>query len=103
MESTGNLNVDYIIRGLAQYFYPVNSLSKKKRAIRRGMKKTCSLTVRNYAARLIELNEHLASFPGATLTDEIGVTELNEIILNNMPNSCYKKAYIQGFDCESIT
>ena len=32
------LNVDYIITGLAQYFPPVNSLSKQKRAMRRGIK-----------------------------------------------------------------
>ena len=37
-ESTENLNVDYIIRGLAQYFTPVNFLSKYTRAMRRGMK-----------------------------------------------------------------
>ena len=28
VESTETLNVDYIIRGLAQYFYPANSMSK---------------------------------------------------------------------------
>ena len=47
------LNVDYIIRGLAQYSPLVKFLSKQKRAMRRGMKKTRSLTVRRYAARLI--------------------------------------------------
>ena len=31
------------------------------------------------------------------------MTELNEILLNNMPNSWSKKWYVQGFDCESIT
>ena len=38
VEFKGTLNVDYIIRGLAQYFPPVNYLSKKKRAMQRGMK-----------------------------------------------------------------
>ena len=38
LERTENLNVDYIIRGLAQYFPSVNSLPKQKRAMRRGMK-----------------------------------------------------------------
>ena len=60
---------------------------------------TCSLTIRRYAARLIDLNEYLASFLGATLTDKIGVTELNGILLNRMPNSWSKQAYVQGFDC----
>ena len=65
--------------------------------------KTRSLTVRRYAACLIDLNEYLASFLGATLTDKIGVTKLNEILLNIMPNSWSKQAYVQGFDFESIT
>ena len=69
------LNVDYIIRCLAQNFPPVNSLSKQKRAIRRGMKKPRSITVNCYAALLIDLNEYLVSFPVVNLTDKIGVTE----------------------------
>ena len=71
--------------------------------MRHEVKKTRSMTIRHYAAHLIDLNEYLASFPGATLTDNIGVTKLNEILLNSMPNSWSKQAYVQGFDCESIT
>ena len=67
----------------------------------RCMKKPHSLKVRQYAARLIDLNEYLDSFPGATMTDKIGVTELNDISLKIMPNSWYMKAYLQGFDCKS--
>ena len=86
VENTENLNVDYYIKGLALYFYRVYSLSKQKHAMRRGMKKLQSLKVINYMARLIDLNEYLVSFPGANLADKIGITELNEIILNRMPN-----------------
>ena len=71
--------------------------------MRRGMKKTRTLTVRRYAARLIDINEYLESFPRANLTDKIGVTELNEILLNSIPNSRSKQAYVQGFDCEYMT
>ena len=38
VESTETLDVDYIIRGLAQYFYHVNFLSKQKHEMRHGMK-----------------------------------------------------------------
>ena len=38
VEVTKPLNIDYIIRGLAQCFSPVNFLSKQKRAMRRGIK-----------------------------------------------------------------
>ena len=48
------------------------------------------------------LNEYFASFPGATTTDKIGVTEINEILLKSMPNSWSKQAYFQGFYCDSI-
>ena len=103
VESTETLDVDYIIWGLAQYFYHVNFLSKQKHEMRHGMKKIRSLTIRHYVARLIDLNEYLASFLGVNLTDKIRVTELNEILLNSMPNSCSIQAYVQGLDCESIT
>ena len=61
-----------------------------------------SLNVRLYAARLIYLNQYLASFTGVTLNDKIGITELNKILLNSMPNSWSNQAYAQDFDCEYI-
>ena len=67
------------------------------------MKKSCSLKVKRYAARLIDMNEYLASYPRAILSDTIYVTELNDIPLKSMHNSWYKQAYVQGFDCESIS
>ena len=38
VESMETLNVHYIIRGLAQFSFSVNLLSKQKRAMRRGIK-----------------------------------------------------------------
>ena len=55
--------------------------------MRRGIKKMRSLRVRCYAEHLIYLNEYFNLLPGETLADKIGVTELNEILLNSMPNS----------------
>ena len=39
IESKETLNMDYIIRGLSQYFPPVNLLPKQKRTMRRGIQK----------------------------------------------------------------
>ena len=61
------------------------------------------LTVRRYAAHLIELDEYLASFPGANFSDNIVVTESNEILLNSLPNNWSKQDYVQVFDAEYIT
>ena len=56
------------------------------------MKKLHGLKVRRYAARLIDLNMYFSSFPGDTSSEKIGVTELNKILLNSIPNSCSKHA-----------
>ena len=96
------LNIEDIIKVFVQYLPPVNLLLKKKRSMRHGMKKPHALTVRRNAACLIDLNEYLKYFPGATFNDKIGITEPNKIILNSVPTSCYIQAYLQGFDCESI-
>ena len=71
--------------------------------MRHGTKNPRGLAVRHYAARLIDLNEHLASFLGAIFSGKIGITELNDILLNSMHNSWSKQAYVQGFECEYIS
>ena len=58
--------------------------------MRRGIKKIRSLKVRRFAARLIDMNEYLDSFAGATLADKIYVTEL----IVSMPNSWSKHAQV---------
>ena len=62
--------------------------------MRLRIKKLCSLKVRQYAAPLIDMNEYLTSILWETLSDKIHVTELNEIILNIIPNSWSKQAYV---------
>ena len=71
--------------------------------MRRATRKPHRFKVRYYVTHLIDLNEYLDSFPVAKLTDKIGMTDLNEILLNSMPNSWSKQAYVQIFDCEYIT
>ena len=41
--------------------------------------------------------------PWEKISEKICVTELNEHFLNIIPNSWNKQAYVQVFDCESIT
>ena len=53
VEGTEILDVYYIIRFLAQYFLPVNFLSKQKHAMRCRMKRLRSITIRRYAECLI--------------------------------------------------
>ena len=75
--SETQLDVDYLLKGLAWYSPPVNSLPKQRRAMCRCMKNLRSLKLRRYAARLIDLNEYLDSIPGKTMYDKMGATEVN--------------------------
>ena len=52
---------------------------------------------------MIDINECLSVLPGAKASDKIFETELNEILLNSMPNIWIRQAYVQGFYCETIT
>ena len=61
-----------------------------------------SLKVICCVACLIDLNNSLALFPGATLPDTIGMTKLSEILLNSMPARWSKQACVQGFGFEPI-
>ena len=70
--------------------------------MRRCTKNPRSLKVRHYDACLVDLNEYLASFPGATMSEKMGVTGLNEILYNSMPNIWSNQAYVQGSYCETI-
>ena len=58
--------------------------------MRHGMRKLSGLNGRSYTTNLIDLNKYLDSFPGATLSGKVGITEFNEILLNSMPNSWSK-------------
>ena len=96
------LTVDYLLKGLLWYFFLWIRFQNKSVQCGAVWKKTRSLKVRIYAARLIDLNEYLASFLGAAVYDKIGITELNDILLNSLSNSWYKQAYVQGFYYKSI-
>ena len=71
--------------------------------MRRVLSKPRGIKVRRYTAYFIDLKKYLGSFPGATLSVKICVTELREILLNSMPTSWSKQEYLKGFDGESIS
>ena len=71
--------------------------------VHRRMRNTRKLKVRRYANFLIDINYYLADFSGEKSSDKTAETELNEILVNSMPNGCINQAYVQGFACETIT
>ena len=97
VEIAETLNFDYIIRVFVPVLFLCKFSVKTEALIAPWNEIPRSLTVGQCAARLIDLNGYVASFPGGAFTDNISVTELNEILLNIMHNSWSKQAYIQDF------
>ena len=63
------------------------------------MRKPRGVKLRRYSSHLINLNKYLDLLPVATMYDKIGVTELDKIMFNIMPNRWSK----QALDCESMS
>ena len=70
--SMNNKHLNRIILVSGTHFFPVNVLSKQKRAMRRRMRKLRELKVGRYAACLVDLNDYLAALPGKKASDYIG-------------------------------
>ena len=71
--------------------------------MRQGTKNPRSLKERNYADRTIDIKEYLSVFLGEKSSDKICEMQLNEILLNSVPNTWIRHSYVQWFDCETIT
>ena len=52
---------------------------------------------------MVYINEYLNVLLVVKAGYNIGEKELNEILLNSMPNVWIKQACVQGFYCETIT
>ena len=81
--------------GLLDYLFPINSLSKQKRAIRCYMNKPHTLSINILTAFLTELNNYLPLFPGSNASKNMKGEELDRILLHTTPNSWAKHAYLQ--------
>ena len=70
--------------------------------MRRKMRNPRKLKVRWYAVHLIDFNEYLDAYLEQSKVIFLEM-ELNEILLNSVSNILIRQAYVQGFDCESIS
>ena len=58
-----------------------------------------NLKVRSYPTFTIDLNEDLAVLPEEKASEKFVDIELDEILLNSIPNIWIRQSYVQGYDC----
>jgi hypothetical protein len=87
-----------VIEDMGEYVFPRRALQMEKRFMQRYMRKPRKLKMRDFMARVEELNHDLRYFPtfvpGARLLED----ELLDIYENGVPNTWQKQFLLQGFD-----
>lgn len=89
------------IKAMTAYIFPQKALRTQTRWMRRQMRKPLDMKIRDYVARVQELNSMLKDFPpireGGT-PKKMDEDELKDIIECSAPNSWRKQMDLQGFD-----
>ena len=69
------------------YFFPLNTINKKKGAMRQTMRKSQDLQSKRFAARLTELKNYPPLFQVFIFTKKMDPEDLNNILLRVVPNA----------------
>ena len=93
-ENTTNNHIKHILDILLDYSPTLNTLSKKKQAIRRVIRKPSDMPLKHFVAQLTKINNFLPLFPGSDASKNIPPEELNEIILHAVPNGWENQSYL---------
>jgi len=90
-----------VLKKVTASVFPVKSLQKQKRYMRRFFKKPGIMSIKAYVERVIEINEYLPLFPDPTSTlaaDKLPDDELLDLLEFSIPRAWQKQMVLQGFD-----
>ena len=90
-----------VLKKVTASVFPVKSLQKQKRYMRRFFKKPGIMSIKAYVERVIEINEYLPSFPDPSSTlvsTKLPDDELLDLLEFSIPRAWQKQMVLQGFD-----
>jgi hypothetical protein len=87
-----------VVDDMGAYVFPRRALQMEKRYMRRYMRKPRRLKMREYMARVEELNNDLRYFPAYVNGSRLLEDELLDIYEYGVPASWQKRFLLQGFD-----
>ena len=93
-----NANFDVVLKEVTTHVFPRRALTYQKRYMRRHMRKPKTMTTRDFAARVAELNAYLKEFPPFVNNQELPEEEVLDILEFGVPNSWQKNMVLQGFE-----
>jgi hypothetical protein len=93
-----NANFELCLRDVSTHIFPQRALAHQKRYMRRYMRKPREVAMREFAARVAEMNEYLSQFPPFDNDQSLTNEEIVDILEFAVPNSWQKSMVLQGFD-----
>ena len=89
---------DHGMQGIIEYLCPPLCLQTTKRYLRRHCRKPNHVTTRQFAIRLLQINEELAFLPPANPNNRLPADEINDILTNGIPKSWQREMFRQGYE-----
>jgi len=91
-------NYQAVMRDLMLYIFPKKALRIQKRYMRRQMRKPREMRVRDFVARVQEMNNYLKYFPPFEDVQILPEDEILDILESAVPNTWQKEFVRSGFD-----
>jgi hypothetical protein len=92
------IHYDQVMKDISNYVFPTRALQVQKRYMRRHMRKAPYMKMKEYMARVEELNNYLSMYPGYTNGDELHEDELLDIYEYGIPKSWSRQFLLQNWD-----
>ena len=87
-----------VLKDLTAYVMPRKALSNQKRYMRRFLRKPIHMKIREFVARVQELNQLLSYFPPGGDNQRLSQDDLLELLESSIPNSWQREFTRTGFD-----
>jgi hypothetical protein len=97
------VHYEEVMRDITNYVFPTRALQIQKRYMRRHMRKAPYMKMKDYMARVEELNNYLSMFPDYTIGDELHEDELLNIYEYGIPKSWSRHFLLQNWDPQHHT
>ncbi len=97
------IHYEEVMRDISSYVFPTRALQVQKRYMRRHMRKSPYMKMKEYMARVEELNNYLSMLPDYTIGDKLHEDELLDIYEYGIPKSWQKQFLLQNWDPQHHT
>lgn len=92
------VSLERCFQAVTDYVLPKFALAHQKRYLRRVCRKPADLTIKEYYARLKELNDYLALFNNRGAANKLQDDEIMEHLHFSIPNRWQKEMIMHGFE-----